>query len=176
MKNNFEHKGLTAQIEYSNEDNCFVGRVQNIEGLVMFFGNSVDELRSEFIAAVDEYIAARKAAGLPAEKSYSGTFNVRVGSDLHRKAQNAAARRKMSLNEYVRQAIQTLAETDDAHESSAHCSGVVRLAFGRHIPGDVHVHTIAAGGVSVPSEQSWDVLGASTREHRNPFRKREWIQ
>lgn len=163
MKNKFEHQGFTAQIEYSNEDNCFVGRVQNIEGLVLFSGESVAELQAEFIAAVDEYIAARAAAGLSPERAFSGTFNVRVGADLHRKAQGEAARARLSLNEYVKQALAAyVARASDQNTPAV---------FGNEFQFRVEA------GTSVPGSQSWDVLsGSSSRGSMKSSERKEWIQ
>lgn len=166
MNNLFEHKGLTAHVEFSNEDGCFVGRVNDVDGLVMFAGDSVAELRNEFIAAVDEYIAAREAAGLPLEKSFSGTFNVRVGSELHRQAQSFARRKNVSLNDVVKRSLQLFLESETKSQTKKHHA----------VP--AHAFTVP-GGMSVLGDQSWDVLGtfglASSSDlvqaiHRPPIR------
>ncbi len=159
MNSNFNHKGFAAQIEYSSEDNCFVGRVLDIEGLVMFSGDSVAELKSEFVTAVDEYIASREAAGLPPEKACSGTFNVRVGPELHRAAQNAARRQKMSLNEYVKQALQASVS-----------------ASSRPRPLDWFADFRVDESLSVASKkESWNILGAPVKQRLRPGGK-EWMQ
>ena len=46
-----------------------------------------------------------KEKGKQPEKSYRGSFNVRINPDLHRAAALAAAVRKESLNQFVADAI-----------------------------------------------------------------------
>ncbi|MEI8326181.1 MAG: toxin-antitoxin system HicB family antitoxin, partial [Betaproteobacteria bacterium] len=80
------HKGFTGSCEVSLEDGCLVGRVLFIDDIVTYEGETVPDLKANFEAAVDRYLAYCKRTGKAANKPYSGTFNVRVGADLHRKA------------------------------------------------------------------------------------------
>ena len=50
------YKGYAARIEYSDEDECFVGRVAGIRNIVTFHGESVDKVRLAFEEAVDFYL------------------------------------------------------------------------------------------------------------------------
>ena len=50
------YKGYNAEISYSDEDKCFVGRVVNIDSMVSFHGNTDDELRTAFQEMIDFYI------------------------------------------------------------------------------------------------------------------------
>ena len=51
------YKGYTAQIEYSDEDACFVGHIAGISGVIGFHADNVQDLRDAFGAAVDDYLA-----------------------------------------------------------------------------------------------------------------------
>ena len=51
-----QYKGYAARIEYSDEDKCFVGHIAGIRDIVGFHGESVDELRTAFEEAVDDYL------------------------------------------------------------------------------------------------------------------------
>ena len=50
------HRDYTAEIHYSEEDCCFVGRVVDIDDIVSFDGNTDEELRDAFEGMVDFYI------------------------------------------------------------------------------------------------------------------------
>ncbi len=54
------YKGFTAQIEYSDEDKCFVGHIAAIRDVVGFHGNSEREFREAFEEAVDDYLEVKQ--------------------------------------------------------------------------------------------------------------------
>ena len=52
-----EYKGYKGSVEYSREDNCLVGKVQDMDkDLIAYQGLTLDELRQEFEAGIDSYI------------------------------------------------------------------------------------------------------------------------
>jgi len=110
MKNQLSHLGYTGSIEISIEDGCMHGRILFIDDLITFEGDSVAEITTAFTEAVDEYLAYCEQAGKPANKPYSGSFNVRVGPELHRAATKQAYQEDKSLNEFVRSAIENAIE------------------------------------------------------------------
>lgn len=107
MSDDLEYKGYRGSVEYSGEDRVFFGKVQFVDSLLMYHGSSVDEIERAFKKTVDHYLALCKKTGRSPNKPYSGSFNVRIGSDLHRKAVQAAYNKKINLNEYVTNAIQS---------------------------------------------------------------------
>lgn len=54
--NTMIYRGYAAQIEYSNDDGCFVGHIAGIDDVVGFHGEFVAELRAAFEEAVDDYL------------------------------------------------------------------------------------------------------------------------
>lgn len=106
------HNGYVGSIEVSVEDACLHGRILFIDDLVTYEGETVHEIRAAFQDAVDRYLAYCKRVGKPENKPYSGTFNVRIGSELHSKAAKAAHMKKIKLNEFVKQAIQAAIDMD----------------------------------------------------------------
>jgi predicted HicB family RNase H-like nuclease len=52
-----QYKGYTALIEYSAEDECFVGQVVGTRHSIIFDGASVEEIRANFMDMIDEYPA-----------------------------------------------------------------------------------------------------------------------
>lgn len=105
MKNVLEYKGFIGTVNYSAEDRVFFGKVEGINDLVTFEGTTVDELENAFKEMVDLHIDDCAREGKPAEKSYKGIFNVRVSSDLHKKAAQRAAAKGITLNQFVKHAL-----------------------------------------------------------------------
>ena len=101
-----EYKGYHASIEYSDEDNLFVGEVFGINDTLAFHGSSVQELETMFHQSIDNYLEACREFGKDPDKEYKGQFNVRIPSALHRSAALCARERNISLNEFVTVAIQ----------------------------------------------------------------------
>ena len=54
------YKGFLAKIEYSDEDELFIGRLAGIGDVVGFHGDSAAELKAAFIEAVDDYLETCK--------------------------------------------------------------------------------------------------------------------
>jgi predicted HicB family RNase H-like nuclease len=99
------HRGFHGTAEVSYEDDCLHGKVLFIDDLVTYEGGTPAELKTAFVDAVDRYLAYCERTGKPANKPYSGTFNVRTGSEIHREACKVAAENEQSLNDFVRDCI-----------------------------------------------------------------------
>lgn len=106
MNSLMEYNGYMAQIEYSAEDECFVGRVLGTTDIVLFDGESVSELETSFHTCIDEYLTLCDEIGKVPEKEFKETFNICISPELHRQAMNAAAAQKISLNRFVENSIQ----------------------------------------------------------------------
>lgn len=113
-KNKLNYKGFTGSSDVSLEDDCLIGRIQFIDDIITYEGETVSELATNFNAAVDRYLAYCKHTGKPAGKPYSGTFNVRVGPELHREAAIAADEDSINLNEFVAGAIKAAVDKKSA--------------------------------------------------------------
>lgn len=105
MNDILQYKGYYANVQYSAEDDVFYGSVIGINDLVSFEGTSVKGLKQSFFEAVDDYLETCKEQGKEPEKTYKGSFNIRISSDLHRKAAIVSAGKNMTLNDFVKYAI-----------------------------------------------------------------------
>ncbi|MBW5416084.1 MULTISPECIES: type II toxin-antitoxin system HicB family antitoxin [unclassified Pseudomonas] len=95
------YNGYTARIEYSDEDECFVGHIAGISDIVGFHGDSVAEIRAAFTEAVDHYLASCKEFGKEPQKPYSGKLTLRIDPELHAKAAIKAQLKGVSINQFV---------------------------------------------------------------------------
>jgi len=105
MNDILEYKGYYASLHFSSEDEVFYGKLLGIDDLVNFEGASVKELKKAFHEAVEDYLETCKELGKEPNKTYKGTFNVRLTTDLHKRAAVFAAMHNISLNDFVRTAI-----------------------------------------------------------------------
>ncbi len=100
------YRGFVGSVHFSAEDDVFFGKVEGVNDLITFEGNSVQELKNAFHYVVDEHIKDCERENIPTEKSYKGSFNLRLTPDLHRRAAIAAKAHNSTLNAFVRQAIE----------------------------------------------------------------------
>lgn len=112
MKNILQYKGYFAKIEYSAEDHLLYGKIEGIRDLVNFESESAQEIEQEFRNAVDDYLALCEELGQEPDKTYSGTFNVRISPALHRAIAIRAMKSGDSLNSTVEKAIDTFLRDD----------------------------------------------------------------
>src|SRR5665647_442476 len=101
MKDMMTRKGYFGSARYDDEERIFFGRIEFIRALVSYEGTDVKSLRKAFEEAVDDYLDLCKEKGVEPEKPLKGSFNIRVGPELHRKLVAGASRSKMPLNRYV---------------------------------------------------------------------------
>ena len=78
-----EHKGYYGSIEASVEDNTLFGKLEFISALINYEGETINELKLAFEEAVDDYLETCKAKNYHPETPCKGSFNVRIGHELH---------------------------------------------------------------------------------------------
>ncbi len=111
MKDMMSYKGYYGSVQYSDEDRVFHGKIEFIRSLVSYEGSDVETLRKAFEEAVDDYLELCAEEGRKPEKAFKGTFNVRTGSDLHRKAALFAKAKGTNLNKLVTEALEKYLST-----------------------------------------------------------------
>ena len=78
------YRGYTAEIIYSDEDECFVGHVVNIgDDIIGFHGDTDMELRTAFEDVVDLHIKVKEQPENPPQKHNTGSFWARLRQALH---------------------------------------------------------------------------------------------
>ena len=99
------YKNYAARIEYNEEDSCFIGHILGIHDVVGFHGDSVNELRSAFEEAVDDYLKTCKQLGRSPQKPYSGKLMLRVPPEVHARAAMMAEAHGISLNQWASEVL-----------------------------------------------------------------------
>ena len=106
MSSVMTYKGYTGSVEFSESDAILFGKVLGVRALISYEGGNVQELVSDFHAAVDDYLSLCEAEGKAPEKSYKGSFNVRVSPELHQRTAVYAIAHGTTLNHVVESALE----------------------------------------------------------------------
>ncbi len=108
--NSMTYNGYSARVEYSDEDECFIGHIAGIQDPVGFHGQSVSELKGAFKEAVEDYIETCFKVGKQPQKPYSGNLMLRIPSELHATIALAAELSGLSLNQWVSNTLQAASQ------------------------------------------------------------------
>jgi predicted HicB family RNase H-like nuclease len=146
--NHLAYKDYVGSAELSAEDQCFHGKILFIDDIVTYEGESYKELKTAFEEAVDRYLAYCEKSGKPASKPYSGSFNVRIGPELHRQAVKAAYLKSMTLNQFVVNAIESAIEQNGALKVEHHHEHIVKINV--------------EAGTAAPSYQTLTAIGGQS--------------
>ena len=101
-----KYKDFVASLEYSDTDDVFYGKILGINDLILFEGLSIEELKHAFKEAVEDYIELCKEMNKDPYKSFKGSFNVRIPTDLHKKVFFRAQKTGISLNQYIKKVLE----------------------------------------------------------------------
>lgn len=104
--NTLKYKGYLGSVNFSEKDGVFFGKIEGIDGLVNFEGESVSELTNAFHEAVDDYIAFCEEEGIPAHKSYSGSLNIRINPETHSHVATLAKQAGISINAFIKATLE----------------------------------------------------------------------
>ena len=100
-----QYKGYLGSVDCDPEENCLYGKILHINDLVTYEAESPAGVKTAFKESVDDYLTTCAEVGKDPDKSYKGTFNVRMTPDLHKAAAVAAVQLETTLNDFVSQAI-----------------------------------------------------------------------
>ena len=96
-----KYKGYTADVKYSEQDEALIGRVLDINDIIVFEGQSIDEITVAFHQMIDQYLDDCEKEGIEPAKPFTGKVMVRMPTSIHKDAYIAAKRDKVSLNAWL---------------------------------------------------------------------------
>ncbi|MBL1276510.1 MAG: type II toxin-antitoxin system HicB family antitoxin [Ectothiorhodospiraceae bacterium] len=99
--NMMEVDGYKAKIEYDPELDQFRGEILGLNGSADFYGETPASLRKEFKNSLKVYLEVCEEKGVEPIKNYSGKFNLRIPSRLHREIAARATAADKSINEWI---------------------------------------------------------------------------
>jgi len=118
-----QYRGYEANMIFDVEDKVIVGRILDVDDIITFHGESVEEFESNFHTVVDDYIAACEKLGAVPEKPASGRMMLRVSPTVHAAALKAAARNGVSLNKWAEQALGNASRKRSSQKTSRDRTG-----------------------------------------------------
>lgn len=101
MSKYLQYKEYLGSINFSEEDEILHGKVEFIRDLISYHAEGAKELQSAFQEAIDDYLETCKQIDKEPDRSFKGSFNVRIGSELHRESSMLSIKNNISLNELV---------------------------------------------------------------------------
>ncbi|UUO25121.1 type II toxin-antitoxin system HicB family antitoxin [Colwellia sp. M166] len=101
-----EYKGYYASINVSVEDECVFGKVEFINDSIVFGADTVAELKVTFKSEIEDYLEFCKEVGKDPDKTMTGSFNIRIGEELHKKALVRAKLDSVTLNEVIKKSVE----------------------------------------------------------------------
>ncbi len=96
-----KYKGFFGRVEYDDEAKIFHGEILGLKEPIIFQGKTVEELEESFQSSIDLYLSLCEQKGEKPEKTFSGTFNLRIDPDLHARLSTKAKAAGLSLNSYI---------------------------------------------------------------------------
>jgi len=116
-----KYKDFLGSVEICLKDKCLHGKILFINDLVTYEAADLNLIKKEFVEAVDDYIETCESLKIEPFKSFSGSFNVRIGSELHQKLATYAVKSNEKINTVVKNAIKEyLNESDSSQEVHTH--------------------------------------------------------
>ncbi len=120
MNDMLNYKNYYGAVHYSSDDEVFFGKILAINDLVTFEGDTVKALKTAFEEAVDDYLQTCQEIGKLPDKTYKGTFNVRLSTELHKQSALFAAMHNITLNDFVKKALAFALSRKDPAELDRH--------------------------------------------------------
>ncbi|MFO7877824.1 MAG: type II toxin-antitoxin system HicB family antitoxin [Desulfovermiculus sp.] len=110
MQNVLEYKGYYGSVEFDSRDEQLHGQLIGVSDVISYEGQSVEELKSDFQAAVDDYLDTCREMGREPEKPFSGRLMVRMPRELHAAVSMKAKEHGKSLNAWIVEILSRAAE------------------------------------------------------------------
>lgn len=97
--------GYHAKIEYDEELDLFRGEILGLNGGADFYGQTPQELRTEFKNSLQVFLEVCEEKGLEPRKHFSGKFNLRIPPELHEQLAIAAHAEGKSIHMVAQEAL-----------------------------------------------------------------------
>ena len=101
------HKGYKGSVEYSVEDQCLYGKILGLKNsLILYEGNSLDELKEDFVDGVECYLERCEGKGIKPERPYNGELYIHIPAETHSRIAMYAEKNGTSIDAFVCDSIE----------------------------------------------------------------------
>ena len=96
-----EYKSYIGTVTFDEDEELFHGEVINLNDVITFQSDTVEGLKREFQASVDDYLEFCEERGERPDKPFSGKLTLRIDPDLHRDLYIKSRKENKSLNSWI---------------------------------------------------------------------------
>ncbi len=96
-----EYKSYIGTVTFDEDAELFHGEVINLNDVITFQSDTVEGLKREFQASVDDYLKFCEERGERPDKPFSGKLTLRIDPDLHRDLYIKSRKENKSLNSWI---------------------------------------------------------------------------
>jgi predicted HicB family RNase H-like nuclease len=96
-----EYKSYIGTVTFDEDAELFHGEVINLNDVITFQSDTVEGLKREFQASVDDYLEFCEERGERPDKPFSGKLTLRIDPDLHRELYIKSRKENKSLNSWI---------------------------------------------------------------------------
>lgn len=101
MKDMMQHLGYYGSVHFDDEEPIFYGKIEFIRAAVTYEATDAKGLKNAFKEAVEDYLETCRTQKIEPELPFKGSFNVRLGPELHRLVAIAAEQQRVSINKFI---------------------------------------------------------------------------
>ncbi len=112
MKDIMKYKDYYGSVHFDSEALIFYGELEFIRALVSYEGTNAVGIKKAFEEAVDDYLEMCRKKKIAPEKPFKGSFNIRVGSELHERIALAAQNENVSINNFICRVLKQVCDTN----------------------------------------------------------------
>lgn len=100
-----KHKGYVGSVEFDLNEQLLHGKIEAVNDLVTYEAKDIAGLKAAFEEAVDDYLATCEEQGKSPDKPMNGSFNIRIGEELHKKVYLMSLEKGCSINDVIKQSV-----------------------------------------------------------------------
>ena len=100
--NHMEYRGYIGSVEFSEEDDCFFGKVLGVRSLISYEGESVQELKKDFHEAIDAHIDFLERTAKEGEKD---ARTIHMTPVLWQNAARVAESRGLTMDSLIEESL-----------------------------------------------------------------------
>ena len=107
MVNFLEYKGYKGSVQFSAEDKLLHGKILGIKSLIMYHGESLEELECDFKTGVDDYLAVCEARNMkPNIPEYEQIQINKIPIEVYLRLDYISSQTDRTIDETVRDVLQ----------------------------------------------------------------------
>lgn len=105
MSRTLSFNGYQGSVDFDLAGNCLCGEVLFVNDTIIYQGRDLSELRASFEQAVVGYLETCREVGKAPDRPFSGSFNIRMDPELHKRLALVAVEKNISINAAVVSAV-----------------------------------------------------------------------